>query len=95
MLASSSSWSAAFKTDFLGSTDGFYLLPTDSEQLRTLAWEIDQVRVVFDQDVTISQDDMILTRGRIRPRPSHCRDSFNPARWRPGQLMRSPLTNCC
>ncbi|MEO1997093.1 MAG: hypothetical protein ABGZ17_17630, partial [Planctomycetaceae bacterium] len=63
VLVSSSSWSTEFKDEFLGSTGGFYQLPTDGGQLRTLAWEIDQVRVVFDQNVTISQDDMILTRG--------------------------------
>jgi len=57
LLVGSSNWSQGF-ADVLGSTAGFYSVPTDDDQLNAVPWSIDEVRIVFSDDVSISHEDL-------------------------------------
>jgi len=70
VLVASTQWHADFKGEIinqsLGDSDGFYRIPVgDGHQLYPLPWsEIDQIRVVFSEDVnvdTVTLADMVLT----------------------------------
>ena len=63
VLVGSSSWTSNFRTRTLAATDGFYPIPTDANQLRVISWKIDQIRIVFDGDVQIDVDDLVVTSG--------------------------------
>ncbi len=68
VLVRSSSWSASFR-NFINATgagdaDGYYRIPTDANQLANLPWNnINEIRLVFSEDVTITQSDVMLTLG--------------------------------
>ncbi len=61
VLVGSSSWSSEFRNRALGASGGFYQIPMDADQLRTIPWEIDQIRIVFDDDVNVDVDDLVIT----------------------------------
>jgi len=70
VLVASTQWHADFKGEIinlsLGDSDGFYRIPVgDGHQLYPLPWsKIDQIRVVFSEDVnvdTVDLADMVLT----------------------------------
>jgi hypothetical protein len=57
----SSTWTSAFRT-YMAMDDLGYAIPAGADQLKTLAWNnVNEVRIAFNEDVTIAQDDLILT----------------------------------
>jgi serralysin len=65
VLVASTNWSPTFKAEIAsshGDVDGFYRIPVgDGSQLAPLPWsEVDQIRVVFSEDVAVSQGDLDL-----------------------------------
>ena len=58
VLGSSTSWDASFLAALGG--EG-YSIPTGADQLATLPWvNIDQVKIVFSEDVTVAQGDLSI-----------------------------------
>jgi len=95
VLVASTNWSPAFKAEIAsshGDEDGFYRIPVgDTGQLAPLPWRgVDQIRIVFSEDVAVSQGDLDLLGANV-PTYAFAGFSYDPSSFTATWTVSQPL----